>query len=107
MNMNQNRKTVALVLGVLLVGILVGSLLGTPQAQANPVSDFFNKILTPFAPKQAPAASATSSVPLYQPVIDYETAVVNAVKKASPAVVSITISENVPVVESCPFNPFS
>lgn len=50
--------------------------------------------------------SGASSTPLYAPTDAYESAVVNAVKAASPAVVSITISENVPVVEQCPYNPF-
>lgn len=44
--------------------------------------------------------------PLYKPAADYENAVVSAVKKASPAVVAITISKNVPVVERCPINPY-
>ena len=53
---------------------------------------------------------ATSSNPipaaLYAPTNDYEAAVIAAVKKASPAVVSIVISEQVPIVEQCPYNPF-
>lgn len=57
--------------------------------------------LVPGSPAPAP-----SPVPLYRPAIDYENAVVEAVKKASPAVVSITISKNVPIIEQCPYNPF-
>jgi serine protease Do len=52
------------------------------------------------------AISASNNISLYQPAIDYEQAVVGAVKKTSPAVVSIIISKNVPVVEQCPYNPF-
>ena len=42
----------------------------------------------------------------YQPPLDYERAVIDAVKKASPAVVSITISKYVPIIEQCPYSPF-
>lgn len=51
--------------------------------------------------------SSTSAVPLYKPVIDYEQAVTDAVEKASPAVVSIIVSKDLPVIEQCPYNPFS
>lgn len=37
----------------------------------------------------------------------YEAQVVNAVKVSSSAVVAITISKNVPIIEQCPYNPFS
>jgi serine protease Do len=47
------------------------------------------------------------AVPLYKPAIDYERAVIAAVKKATPAVVSISVSKNVPVIQQCPVNPFS
>lgn len=56
--------------------------------------------------KSMTSPAATPSVPLYAPTNDYEAAVVAAVKKASPAVVSIVISEQVPIVEQCPYNPF-
>lgn len=44
---------------------------------------------------------------LYKPVVDYENAVINAVKRVSNSVVSITISKNVPIIEKCPTNPFN
>jgi len=44
---------------------------------------------------------------LYKPAFDYEKAVIEAVKRVSPSVVSITISKNVPIIEQCPYNPFS
>ncbi len=91
--------------------IAIGLLSSASEAHgANGIGDFFNNLLSPFVPTSqqtvAPAASGTTATPLYQPVIDYENAVVSAVKRASPAVVSITISENVPVIENCPGNPF-
>jgi serine protease Do len=41
-------------------------------------------------------STITQDVPLYKPAADYESAVIDAVKKVSPAVVSITISKNLP-----------
>ncbi len=52
-------------------------------------------------------ASSTPAVPLYKPVIDYEQAVIGAVEKVSPAVVSVIVSKDLPVIEQCPSNPFS
>jgi len=47
-------------------------------------------------------------VELYKPVIDYETAVTKAVETASPSVVSIVISKDLPIIEQCPrkYSPF-
>lgn len=77
------------------------------------ISDFFknlpflNKI---FSEKQATSTPQSLNLkPLsevYKP-IEYEVRVINAVKIASPAVVAITISKNVPIIEQCPYNPFS
>lgn len=90
-----------------------------PAAEANLFEDLLRNLLSPFysgggeQEKQAeqPAESSllpkNSAIPLYKPVIDYENAVVAAVKKTSPAVVSITVSKNVPVIEKCPYDPFA
>ena len=105
-----NKKTIAIVAGILFVGLLLGLTIGASQVQANAFTDFFGKLFAPFMAQPSTTstpAQASPSVPLYQPVIDYEQAVVNAVKKASPAVVSIVISKNVPIIEQCPYNPFS
>lgn len=88
-------------------------------AEANLLEDFWNSFIAPFrGGGAAPAAPAPSEqeipsprpeqeIPLYKPAIDYEKAVVAAVKKASPAVVSITVSKNVPIIEQCPYDPFA
>jgi len=52
-------------------------------------------------------STATPDAPLYKPVVDYEQAVVSAVEKASPSVVSIIVSKDLPVIEQCPYSPFS
>jgi len=106
----KTKKILVVVALSLLVGLVLGSFVNAPQAKANFLGDFFKGLISPFSGK--PAATTTTlpvsqNVPLYKPVIDYEQAVVGAVKKASPAVVSITISKNVPVIENCPQNPWS
>ncbi|MBI4193433.1 MAG: trypsin-like peptidase domain-containing protein, partial [Candidatus Colwellbacteria bacterium] len=45
-------------------------------------------------------------VSLYKPVLDYEEMVMKAVEKASPSVISIVISKDLPVLEQCPYDPF-
>lgn len=67
------------------------------------IKTFFG-IPTPVPEEPSPAPSPT--VPLYKPVIDYEEAVVSAVETATPSVVSIVISKDVPVIERCPYDPF-
>jgi serine protease Do len=102
-----NKATTVFVVVALAVGLLAGIWVTAPQAHANAVTDFFSHLFSPLGLKSsATIGQANSATSLYKPVVDYESAVVNAVKKASPAVVSITISENVPVVEQCPYNPF-
>ena len=103
-----NKETIAIAAMILVAGLLLGLFIESPHAQANGLSDFFSKVLSPFElaqPTPSPA-SASSSARLYEPVVDYEQSVVNAVKTAAPAVVSITISENAPVLQNCPNNLF-
>jgi len=102
----------------LIVGGLLFSLIGAPRARANFLDDLWKSFISPFSPQATStlpfgfgrAPESTSTAPetksLYKPVLDYENAVVEAVKKASPAVVSITVSKNVPIIENCPYNPF-
>jgi serine protease Do len=103
----ENKKWLIVASAVVVVGIILGSVLvvlseingGAKSGPLNAVASFFHIKTVP------PAAS--SGVALYAPTNDYEAAVIDAVKKASPAVVSIVISEQVPIVEQCHYNPFS
>jgi S1-C subfamily serine protease len=107
--MQINRKqVVVLVFLALAVGILLGSVKSAPQAQANALSDFWNNLFTPSS-----GVTGTPSNPVnspnsapYQPANSHEQAVIDAVRRASPAVVSIIISKNVPILEQCRVNPF-
>src|SRR3989344_2308374 len=94
-------------LGGIAGGVIVVILLYAPTAHANIVGDFFRNLFKPnfnfnIPGKQEKQPSPQEPAPLYKPVEDYERAVVAAVKKASPAVVSITVSKNVPIIENCP-----
>lgn len=104
------------VLGLVLAAVLVG-----PQARASFFGDVWESVKRPFIGtgergqlesevdkiREEEKEGVKTGVPLYKPALDYEQAVIAAVLKASPAVVSITVSKNVPIIESCPFNPFS
>ncbi|MCX6702522.1 MAG: trypsin-like peptidase domain-containing protein [Candidatus Wolfebacteria bacterium] len=77
----------------------------------NHIKDYF-KFLAPkfsgFSTSTIFLSTATSSpVVPYVPTVDYEQAIINSVEKASPAVVAITISKNVPIIEQCPYDPFA
>lgn len=103
---NKVRKSL-LVAGLALILVLIGT-----QARASFLGDVWNSIKKPFTEetlenKENNIVKAQAEVPLYKPALDYEQAVIAAVKKASPAVVSITVSKNVPILENCNFGPFS
>ena len=103
----ENKKQFIVAVIVVVAGIILGCVLVVPKFPAqNNTTGAWNGIASflHLAPKSPVAAS--SGPALYAPTNDYETAVVAAVKKASPAVVSIVISEQVPIVEECPYNPF-
>ncbi len=108
-----NRKVLILILVAALAGGFFGSLYAAVPAQANLFQNFYEQYLKPLIPQgtnffQLPAQEQSkSSTSLYSPTVDYEQAVVKAVEQASPAVISIIISKNLPVIEQCPYNPFS
>jgi len=88
----RTRKIILVILALIVIALLVGILGKTFRGGSG---------------KGSSATPGSSSSTLYQPADQYESDVIAATKKASPAVVSITISENVPVIENCPYDPFS
>ncbi|MDP2638890.1 MAG: trypsin-like peptidase domain-containing protein [Candidatus Azambacteria bacterium] len=102
----------ALATSVLTV-VIAGSFSGAMFAPAS-ISDFLEKI--PFLNRFFDTSPQATTTPqgldlklpekIYIPV-DYEAQIIKAVKIASPAVVAITISKYVPIIEQCPYNPFS
>ncbi len=109
------------------VGGIFGSFISTTPAEANPVThpdgrygaslfkDFYDQYLKPFIQPSLPQSSqegqginqSSKDQELYAPAIDYEQAVVKAVEQTSAAVISIIISKDLPIIEQCPYNPFS
>ncbi len=112
-----NKQILTIIIFAVLLAGLFGSLISISQAEANFFQDFYNQYLKPLVPQIKPQTTdnipqgiqvpAQSPSPVYAPTVDYEQAVIKAVEQASPAVISITISKNVPIIEQCPYNPFS
>lgn len=106
----KSRKNLPQIFALVVVAGLLVYAGGARIVQADPLGDFLQNFFSLFT-RQATSTlplggERQSDVPLYKPALDYENAVIAAVKKVSPAVVSITVSKNVPIIEQCPFNPF-
>jgi serine protease Do len=107
-----NKRFLSFIFVVFILGTVSGAVLNSPQASANFVQDLFNKYIPSlFTVKPniinntiSPTNTATT---LYAPTVDYEQAVVKAIDDSSKSVVSIVISKNIPIIEQCPYNPFS
>ena len=116
MEMHNHRKAAAVVAAIALaaaIGFVAGSSVMARAATGNPLATFWHDISQPFANLAQTGGSGTSSSSspsyissapsgTYAPTDQYESDVMAAVKKVAPAVVSITISENVPIIENCP-----
>jgi serine protease Do len=107
--MNSHKK---IYLGIAIIIITLTSATLIRLAQANVFTEWWNDHVAPLVPENTavrPAQSGNDVSPpeLYKPVLDYEKAVIAAVKKASPSVVSITVSKNVPILENCSAGPLS
>jgi serine protease Do len=106
-----SKKLLLLVIISALVGGVLGSVFSAKPVRANFLDDFLGF----FGGKIGSNASGTpvvdgkpkADVPLYKPAIDYEQAVVGAVDSASPSVVSIVVTKDLPVIENCPSDPFA
>lgn len=102
-----NRKILTSIILAGLVGGFFGSIATSRFAQANLLDDVLNFMKGGLATStpQANIPKKPDAV-LYSPTIDYEQAVMKAVEKASPSVVSVVISKNLPVIEQCQMDPF-
>jgi S1-C subfamily serine protease len=101
---------------VVICAAFLGGVIGSAAvSKANILSDIYKNIVNgtkSILPTSTPQISQKSdSSGSFQKQVkvvnNYEEAVINAVEKASPAVVAIVISKDVPVIEKCPYNPFS
>ncbi|MFA6365235.1 MAG: trypsin-like peptidase domain-containing protein [Candidatus Paceibacterota bacterium] len=105
--MNTNKKLVFVgVLIVLAMSLGVGYRVAHASFFDN-VKEFLKQTFTPsLQSTTSTTAEVPKPAPLYKPALDYEEAVIAAVEKATPSVVSIVISKDVPLVENCQTNPF-
>lgn len=101
-----NKKLIVLAIAFVFVGGVFGSLISANPASANFFQDIYNNFRDTFSKPIAPNAVTQGTVGKYESDNDYEKALIAAVEKASPAVVSIIISKNVPIIEQCPYSPF-
>jgi len=108
-NLNLNKKIIAVLIAGIVIGVIAAPVFKTPLAKANFFNDIWDNFVLPFSQNNSDTTVQNvqeQNGQAYQSPLDYERAVIDAVKKASPAVVSITISKYVPIVEQCPYNPF-
>ncbi len=105
-----NRKIISFIVIAALLGGFLGSLASSKTANASVFDDIWNFLS---GGNQSPSSTASStkaqSESSYASKNSYEQAIIDAVKKASPAVVSIVISKDVPIIEQCPesLSPFA
>ena len=97
-----DKKKFVSALSMLVISSFIGFLLGTSYVKTNPTANLFDL----FFKKPEPIPTSKENIPEYKTYIDYEQAIIDTVKKASPAVISIIISKDLPIIENCPFNPF-
>ncbi len=113
-NFCKKNKIALILITAAFAGGILGSTFIFPQtSQASIFSDIYQSIVKGLGGIATSTQPASPSLNLpgakTEPTVanDYEQAIINAVQKASPAVVSIVISKDVPVIEQCPYNPFS
>ena len=100
---------------IIIVSSLAGGFIGSFTSPRFADANIFDDILSflkkgpvfeaPLPPEKGTAEPV--SPPLYKPAVDYEEAVVAAVESASPSVVSVIVSKDLPILENCPYDPFS
>src|SRR3989344_907927 len=102
--MKRNFSTLILIVIISAsTGFLVASFFSN-FAQANILNDIFGRFLNPnSSPASTPGASPASA---YRAPVDYEESIIRAVEQAAPAVISIIVTKDLPIIENCPFNPF-
>ncbi len=96
--MQPQRKNIIIATLLIIAAFAAGRFFDNSSAES--WKDKFSFLFKPELQTQSPVQSA----PSYESKVDYEQAIISAVKKAAPAVVSITISKNVPVLQNCPYS---
>lgn len=107
---SQNRRTriaVGIVVGLLVVGCVLWYLV--PSARGGIMGDWFKSFSQNVSSQKSDTTQTIPKPADEGTILDaHDRAVTGVVEQANPAVVSIVISKNVPVIEQCPTtNPFS
>ncbi len=100
-----NKKFLTILIVSVFASMIFGAWISINVGRANFFENLYSQYLKPII--QSSNNINTTATPVYSPAAEYEQAVINAVEQSSPAVISITISKNVPIIENCPYNPFS
>ncbi len=101
-----SKKIIVIAIAAALVGGFFGSIATASLARADVFGNIWDFLTGKTATSTAPGSQPAAAQP-YVSGNSYEQAVINAVKKAAPSVVSIVITKDLPVIEQCPTNPFS
>src|SRR5579872_1382129 len=88
-----------------LVGGFFGSIAVSNYAKADFLGNIWNFIIGSTS-TTSNSLGQIKKPTLYSSTDSYEQAIINAVQGASPSVVSVVISKDLPVIEQCPYNPF-
>ncbi len=101
-----DNKNIKIGVIAVLVGLVIGFAASPGLGRASifdNITDFFRETFRT-ATSTEEIKEAEPATP-YEPTIDYESAVIEAVEKASPSVVSIVITKDIPKIET--YDPFS
>lgn len=103
-----DKKIVLYIIAAALIGGFVGSNFNGATNAAS-LRDFFKNLipqLPVFTVPQLPVSTQTEEKPAYVPALDYEEALIKAVEKAEPGVVSIIVTKDLPKIGRCTYDPF-
>ncbi len=101
-----HKKDFKILLALVIVLVLVFYSINFSSAQIG-FSGFIEKYFSFLnKPSAETVVEEQEGVVLYDSENSYEAAIIKAVEEASPSVVSIIVSKDLPVIEQCPYDPF-
>lgn len=91
------------IVSVIFLVALIGLFFGSNMETISVFNSIYQKASDGAKSSPTPDSFVDSG---YVSDVSYEQAIIRAVSQASPAVVSIVINKDVPIIEQCPYNPF-
>jgi serine protease Do len=101
--MKTEKKELKIIITAVLVGLVIGLVVSPSIGKANIFEDISNFFKESFQTATSTPESV-EEVPSYESRIDYEDAIIKAVEEASPSVVSIVVTKDIPKMET--YDPF-